>query len=412
MEGSLNPVRIAIIGGGAAGIFAAISAKEENPSALVSVFEKSNRFLAKVRISGGGRCNVTHACFDPRELVDHYPRGSKELTGPFHRWQPSDTVEWFAQRGVALKTESDGRMFPTTDSSQTIVDCLLDTARDESVKLCLRTGIDRVELLDTGCFSLHGLDKKPIEFDRLILATGGGRDSAGHRIAQSMGHSLSKLAPSLFTFHIRDPLIKDLQGLSVPSVAVECPAVKLSQSGPLLVTHWGLSGPAILKLSAWGARAFAQLDYRFEIRVNWTRDLDRAKAVLLLIEAKQQHGAKQIGSYGFRKLPRRLWDRMLRLEGIAPETKFAQVSLRHLDSLAEALVAYRFSVEGKSMNKEEFVTCGGVELREVDFKRMESKLVPHLYFAGETLDIDGVTGGFNFQAAWTTGRIAGTCAAK
>jgi len=412
MEGSLNPVRIAIIGGGAAGIFAAISAKEENPSATVFVFEKSSRFLAKVRISGGGRCNVTHACFDPKELVDHYPRGSKELLGPLYRWQPSDTVEWFADRGVSLKTESDGRMFPTTDSSQTIVDCLLNAAKDAGVKLCPQTGIDRVELLDTGNFSLTVLGEKRVEFDRLILATGGGRDSVGHRIAQSVGHSLSTLAPSLFTFHIRDPLIEDLQGLSVPRVTVECPAVKLSHEGPLLITHWGLSGPAVLKLSAWGARAFAQLDYHFEVRVNWTGDLDREKVSRLLIQAKQQHGAKQIGSFGFQQLPRRLWDRILRVGGIAPETKFSQVSHRNLDSLAKALVAYRFSVTGKSMNKEEFVTCGGVALREVDFKRMESKLVPRLYFAGETLDIDGVTGGFNFQAAWTTGRIAGTSAAK
>lgn len=411
MEAPLEPVRIAIVGGGAAGIFAAISAKEENPAAQVSVFEKSSRFLSKVKISGGGRCNVTHACFDPKELVTRYPRGSKELLGPFYKWQPQDTVDWFASKGVELKTESDGRMFPVTDLSQTIIDCLLDTARKYGVKLHTKTGLECAQLTNTGKFLLTIAGEQDIEFDRLVLATGGGQGSVGHKIAQSMGHSITTLAPSLFTFHIKDPRIDGLQGLSVPNAIATCSSIKLSQSGPLLITHWGLSGPAILKLSAWGARRLADCEYKFQLRVNWTgtHDLESAKRVLL--QAKQQHGAKQIGTNPLLGLPRRLWDRFLKTESIDSKLKLSQVSKSQLQSLATVCVACEFEVNGKSMNKEEFVTCGGVSLREIEFKRMESKQTPHLYFAGETLDIDGVTGGFNFQAAWTTGHIAGISAA-
>lgn len=412
MEAPLDQIRIAIIGGGAAGIFAAISAKEENPDTHVSVFEKSARFLAKVKVSGGGRCNVTHACFDPQELVSRYPRGSRELLGPFYRWQPQDTVDWFTSKGVTLKTEPDGRMFPTTDSSQTIIDCLLDTARKHGIKLHAKTGIDRTHLTNTGKFILTTTEGGNIEFDRLILATGGGRDSIGHNIARSMGHTITPLAPSLFTFHIKDPRIDGLQGLSVPNAIATCPSVKLSQSGPLLITHWGLSGPAILKLSAWGARCLADCEYRFKLRVNWTGALDFESAKQTLLQAKQQHGAKQIGTNPLLGLPRRLWDRFLETELINPKLKLSQVANNQLQSLARLCVACDFEVNGKSMNKEEFVTCGGISLREVEFKRMESKQIPHLYFAGETLDIDGITGGFNFQAAWTTGHIAGTSAAS
>ncbi len=411
MDAPLDPIRIAIVGGGAAGIFAAISAKEENPDTQVSVFERSNRFLAKVKVSGGGRCNVTHACFEPKELVTRYPRGSRELLGPFYRWQPQDTVDWFASKGVALKTEDDGRMFPTTDSSQTIIDCLLDSARKCGVELHAKTGIDRAQVTDTGGFLLSTTANENIEFDRLILATGGGRDSVGHKIAVSMGHTTTTLAPSLFTFHIKDSRIEGLQGLSVPNAVATCPFLKLSQSGPLLITHWGMSGPAILKLSAWGARALADCNYKFNLQINWTGTLDLESAKQALLQAKQRNGAKQIGTNSLLGLPRRLWDRFLETESIDPKSKLSQVSNNQLHSIASLCVAGNYEVDGKSMNKEEFVTCGGISLREVDFKKMESKQVPNLYFAGETLDIDGVTGGFNFQAAWTTGHIAGSSAA-
>ncbi len=412
MKGSGDSVRIAVIGGGAAGIFAAISAKEENPATEVVVFENSPRFLSKVKISGGGRCNVTHACFDPKELATRYARGSKELIGPFYRWQPGDTVDWFARHGVELKTEPDGRMFPTTDSSQTIIDCLLKTARKTGVELLVKTGINSVHSLDTGNFILTKSDGTTVEADRLVLATGGGRNSTGHQIARSFGHRIAPLAPSLFTFHIKDPLIEGLQGLSVEEVSVSCPSANLGQTGPLLITHWGLSGPAILKLSAWGARFFAERAYRFELRVNWTGTLDRDNATQSLLLAKQRQANKQIGSAPLWALPRRLWERLLQREAIDPGTRYSQVPHSLLRSLAGTATACLFKVDGKSMNKEEFVTCGGVSLNEIDFKRMESKRVPGLFFAGETLDIDGVTGGFNFQAAWTTGRIAGTSAAQ
>ena len=411
MEAPLDPVRIAIVGGGAAGIFAAISAREANPNVKVCVFEKSNRFLTKVKISGGGRCNVTHACFEPRELTSRYPRGSKELLGPFYSWQPQDTVDWFESHGVALKTEPDGRMFPVTDSSQTIIDCLLDTARGSGVALKAKTGVDSARIDRAGKFQLSTNEDLVLEFDRLVLATGGGQNSPGHRIAESFGHTISSLAPSLFTFHISDARIDGLQGLSVPNAVVTCPSIKLSQSGPLLITHWGLSGPSILKLSAWGAHQFAEFEYTFKLQVNWTgtHDLESAKQVLM--DAKRQHGAKQVGTNPLLGLPRRLWDRFLDTESIDPKMKLSQVANHQLLSLSTTCVACDFQVTGKSMNKEEFVTCGGVSLHEIEFKRMESKQVPKLYFAGETLDIDGVTGGFNFQAAWTTGRIAGTSAA-
>jgi predicted Rossmann fold flavoprotein len=405
-------IRIAVVGGGAAGMFAAISAAEANEKADIVVFEKSSRFLSKVKISGGGRCNVTHACFDPKELIGRYPRGSKALLGPFYRWQPRDMVEWLEWRGVDLKTEGDGRMFPTTDSSQTIIDCLMEAANDFGIQLQSRTGVDSIRVLEDGRFELSLATGSNELFDRLIIASGGGKSMDSHSLATSLGHSIAPLAPSLFTFHINDPRIDGLQGLSVGDVTVSCDAAKLTQNGPLLITHWGTSGPAILKLSAWGARFFAERDYRFEISVNWTGSSDRQSVLEVLSQAKKIHGAKQVGSQAPFELPKRLWERLLAFSGIDEKRQYSQLSKAQASTLADTLVDSRFHVSGKSMNKEEFVTCGGVNLNEIDFKRMESKLQPMLFFAGEALDIDGVTGGFNFQAAWTTGRIAGQSAAE
>jgi predicted flavoprotein YhiN len=384
------PMRIAVIGGGAAGFFAAISAAEANATAKISVFEKSPHFLAKVKVSGGGRCNVTHSCFEPKELVTRYPRGSKALLGPFYQWQPRDMIEWLESRGVELKTESDGRMFPITDSSQTIIDCFLETARDYEIDLRSRTGIDSVQITESNRFALTLATGQSEEFDRLIIASGGGKSASSHALATSLGHTITQLAPSLFTFHIRDERLDGLPGLSLP----------------------GLSGPAILKLSAWGAREFAQRNYRFEITVNWTGSLKRSQVIAALTKSKRTNGAKQIGTYIPFSIPRRLWERLIQYAKIPPRTQYSQLSNAHLQALAETCVASRFQVTGKSMNKEEFVTCGGVNLKEIDFKSLESKLQSKLHFAGEALDIDGVTGGFNFQAAWTTGRIAGSAAAS
>jgi len=406
------PMRIAVIGGGAAGFFAAISAAEANATAKISVFEKSPHFLAKVKVSGGGRCNVTHSCFEPKELVTRYPRGSKALLGPFYQWQPRDMIEWLESRGVELKTESDGRMFPITDSSQTIIDCFLETARDYEIDLRSRTGIDSVQITESNRFALTLATGQSEEFDRLIIASGGGRSASSHALATSLGHTITQLAPSLFTFHIRDERLDGLPGLSLPEVTVSCQNARLEQSGPILITHWGLSGPAILKLSAWGAREFAQRNYRFEITVNWTGSLKRSQVIAALTKSKRTNGAKQIGTYIPFSIPRRLWERLIQYAKIPPRTQYSQLSNAHLQALAETCVASRFQVTGKSMNKEEFVTCGGVNLKEIDFKSLESKLQSKLHFAGEALDIDGVTGGFNFQAAWTTGRIAGSAAAS
>jgi len=403
-----------VAGGGAAGFFAAIACAEANPAASVTLLEAAANPLAKVRISGGGRCNVTHACFEPRDLVLGYPRGGRELLGPFHVWQPRDTAAWFADRGVRLKTEADGRMFPVTDLSATVVDCLLGAADRAGVRVRTRAG-----LLSAGrggpaelAFLARLATGEILPCDRLLLATGGGRSSAGLAVAQSLGHAIEPPVPSLFTFHIDDHRLRGLEGLSVPDAAVAMPAKRLASRGPLLVTHGGLSGPAILKLSAWGARELAACDYRFEISVEWSAGLNAARARDELRTGRAAHPRKQVPSWNPFLLPRRLWERLVDAAGIPAETVWASISNEGMRALAAQLTACRFAVAGKSLNKEEFVTCGGVRLAEVDFKTMESKLVPGLHFAGEVLDIDGLTGGFNLQAAWTTGRIAGLALAR
>ncbi len=354
---------------------------------------------------------MTHACFDPHELITRYPRGARELLGPFHVWQPGDTISWFESRGVALKTEADGRMFPTTDSSGTIIDCLSSTAADLGVELRTRTDVRSASVGPDGRFSLEVSGAAPLDADRLIIASGGGKPSGGLDIARSFGHTVTELAPSLFTFHIDDRRLRGLQGLTVPDVVVACDDIGLEQSGPLLITHWGVSGPAVLTLSAWGAREFSRMRYRFDVRIDWLGG-DAPDAVTeALREQKRTSGPQTVGNRSPFELPRRLWRRLVAAAGVDTSTQWAQLDRPRLDSLVTQLVDSRLHVTGKSMNKEEFVTCGGVSLPEIDFRRMESKIVPGLHFAGEVLDIDGVTGGFNFQAAWTTGRIAGTSAA-
>jgi len=402
------PKTIAVIGGGPAGLFAAISCAEANPGLKVVVFERSRHILSKVRISGGGRCNLTHACSDPHELIRSYPRGSRELLGPFHFWKPGDTVDWFESKGVALKTEADGRVFPVTDRSSTIVDCLMTTAAALGIEVRVLSGISSVSNPTSRSFVLSREAGGEFEADRVVLASGGGERSGGLRIAEALGHTITELAPSLFSFHIEDPRIEGLPGLSVQNVRIACNQVESGQTGPLLITHQGLSGPVILKLSAWGARAFARSGYSFEIRINWLGEQTSERVRAHLNRQRSRSGRKSVLSHRPFDLPRRIWERLTEAADIPGDAQWAQVSRSRMARLTDELVDSRFQVSGKSMNKEEFVTCGGVRLGEVDFRRMESRLVRGLFFAGEVLDIDGLTGGFNFQAAWTTGRIAGT----
>ncbi|MCW5549670.1 MAG: NAD(P)/FAD-dependent oxidoreductase [Opitutaceae bacterium] len=406
----MSNLRVVVVGGGAAGFFAAIACAEKNPSAAVTLYEATAHPLAKVRISGGGRCNVTHACFEPRELAKRYPRGGRELLGAFHRWSPHDTVAWFAARGVELKTEADGRMFPVTDDSATIVDCLLAAAAKAGVEVRTSLGVRKVEAAGTSlapAFWITLTDNTEFRADRLLVATGGNRASAGFTIASALGHTIEPLVPSLFTFHIDDKRLEGLSGIAIENMTTAVPGTKLKEGGPLLITHWGLSGPAILKLSAWGARELAAANYEFPLRVNFVPPHTRESLLHVFAGLRARQPRKQLGTWNPLGLPARFWERQLTVAGIEPATQWAGVSNTTFGALAARLTTAEFKVVGKSMNKEEFVTCGGVCLGEVNFKTMASKLCPGLHFAGEVLDLDGITGGFNFQAAWTTGWLAG-----
>jgi predicted Rossmann fold flavoprotein len=407
-----EPKRIAVIGGGAAGFFAAIRCAGLDRAAQVTIFEATAHPLAKVRVSGGGRCNVTHACFEPRDLVSHYPRGSRELLGAFHRFGPRETIGWFAERGVELKTEADGRMFPVTDESATIIACLHDSAGRAGVQLRLRASVREITRERDGSFLLTLANGETAVVDKVLLATGGNKGSAGIAIAQALGHAIESQVPSLFTFHIDDGRLRGLEGLSVPHGAVAIDGTRLREAGAVLVTHWGLSGPAILRLSAWGARELHAMDYRGMLVINWVAPRSAADVAEGLAAYRAGQARKHVGSVNPFDLPARLWERLVEAAGIKPAVAWSGLSNPAARALGTELTAGRFAMTGKSMNKEEFVTCGGVRLREVDFRRMESRLCPGLFFAGEVLDIDGVTGGFNFQAAWTTGWLAGEAMAS
>jgi predicted Rossmann fold flavoprotein len=402
--------RVAVIGGGAAGFFAAIACAETGGGPVV-LLEKSSMLLAKVKISGGGRCNVTHACFDPAVLVTRYPRGGRELRGPLHHFQPADTIEWFESRGVRLKTEADGRMFPITDRSETVVQCLMESALAAGVEIIRQAGVESATRVE-GRFRLAVAGGRTMECDRLIVSSGGARTKqGGPSVAAEFGHTLIDPVPSLFTFHIEDPRLRGLAGLSVESARARVPDAALAETGPVLITHWGLSGPAILRLSAWGARWMHERNYEFVLRLNWCGELERAGVLARLRQVKEADAKRLVGGDPQFSIPARLWERLVTDAGIPAEMRWAHVKREQFLELAEQLTAGEFSVRGKSMNKEEFVTCGGVSLREIDFRTMASRRCPGLYFAGEVLDIDGITGGYNFQSAWTTGWIAGHAAA-
>lgn len=397
-------MNIAIIGGGAAGFFAAVTAAERLPAARVVIFERGNTVLQKVKVSGGGRCNVTHACFDAHELVRNYPRGSRELLAPFLRFGPRETVQWFERRGVRLKTEADGRMFPVSDDAQTIINCLWEAARDAGVEV--RTGA-RVERLEPagGQWRIHLTRQAPELADRVLVASGSNETLWG-MLAQ-LGHTIVPPVPSLFTFNVKDGRLRDLAGVSVPAATVQTEGVRLNATGPLLITHWGLSGPAILRLSAWGARELHRLNYHFSLKINWLGETTGPEILAALNRIKSENAKKLITAHTQFGLPQRLWERLTAAAGIPAGLRWGDAGKTALQALATEITAGTFSVRGKSAFKEEFVTAGGVDLREVNFKTFESKLFPGLFFAGEVLDIDAITGGFNFQAAWTGGWIAG-----
>jgi len=408
----MNSGRIVIVGGGAAGFFAAIACTEAGFTGEIIILEKTSQFLSKVKISGGGRCNVTHALFNAREFTTRYPRGERALISPFKQYQALDTVKWFTERGVKLKTEKDGRMFPITDSSQTIIDCLLNATRRAGVILKTNHGLERVTKKPDGSFELTLSTGETLECNKLLLATGGCRTPALGAIAESLGHTLEPPVPSLFTFHIAVPWLRELAGISVETVEVSVAETKLREQGALLVTHWGLSGPAVLRLSAWGARALHEKDYRFSIHVNWLPHLSEENLNKELQARRASQPARLVVNVPITPLSARLWEKLVLTAGVPRDTRWAALSRAAQHQLVRQLLHTEFPVTGKSLNKDEFVTCGGVRLPEVDFKTMESKLCPGLYFAGELLDIDGITGGFNFQAAWTTGWIAGRSMAK
>ena len=391
---------IIIVGGGAAGFFTAINIVEKNRKLKVAILERGADVLQKVRISGGGRCNVTHAIFEPNELVKFYPRGEKELRGPFHQFCSGDTIEWFEKHGVELKIEADGRMFPVSNSSQTIIDCFLKATQKLGISVLTGQSVQSI-FKKENVWKIETQTENYI-VEKLILATGS--NPKVWEMLQNFGHAVISPVPSLFTFNIKDSRIKELPGVAA-QVTVTVKDTKLASTGPLLITHWGMSGPAILKLSAWGARILHEKNYQFTIFVNWLNDEDTVDVEKKLKDLKQEHAKKSVSKKSPFELTNRLWESLVIASEIEMETKWADLTKIQLQNLANQLTNATFQVNGKSTFKEEFVTAGGINLKEINFKTMESKLHENLYFAGEIVNIDAITGGFNFQNAWTSGYI-------
>ncbi|MEO0045298.1 MAG: hypothetical protein RL705_489 [Bacteroidota bacterium] len=398
---------IIIVGGGAAGFFTAINIVENNAKLKVAILERGKAVLEKVRISGGGRCNVTHACFVPNDLVKFYPRGEKELRGPFHQFCSGDTIEWFEKHGVELKIEDDGRMFPTSDSSQTIIDCFLGLTH--KLKIDVLTGQSVQSLFRGDQYWKVETNHDSFSCQKIVMTTGS--NPKIWELLESMNHTIIPPVPSLFTFNIKDNRIKDLMGVSA-FANVKVKGTKLEASGPLLITHWGMSGPGILRLSAWGAIILAEKKYQFVIEINWLNDVTFDEAMETLKELKQEHAKKVVSKKSPFDFPNRLWESLVLASAIDSATKWADLTKMQLTNLANQLTNGQFQVNGKSTFKEEFVTAGGIDLREINFKTMESKLHENLFFAGEIVNIDAITGGFNFQNAWTSGFIAAETIAK
>ena len=395
--------KIIIIGGGAAGFFAAITIAESNPDLEVIILEKGTKVLQKVKVSGGGRCNLTHACFIPNELIEFYPRGKKELLGPFHQFMTGDTMEWFEKRGIPLKIEEDNRVFPESDSSQTIMDCLTINAANASVRLQLNQNVESIEKKG----DLFIIKTNSSEFITKKLLITSGSSTKIWDLMTKLGHKIIPPVPSLFTFKINDNRIKEIPGVSVPNATVSIIDSKFESKGSLLITHWGISGPVILKLSAFGALFLAEKNYQYQVKVNWlSKPLSNVLHKLKIL--KKENPKKQIILRSvFKDIPKRLWEKLVIASEIKQDQCWANLSNKQLDNLSNQLTSTIFNAYGKTTFKEEFVTAGGVDLKEVNFKRFESKIHKNLFFAGEVLNIDAVTGGFNFQNAWTGGFIAG-----
>ena len=391
---------IIIVGGGAAGFFTAINIVEKNPELKVAILERGKTVLEKVRISGGGRCNVTHACYEPIELVKFYPRGEKELRGPFNQFCTGDTIEWFQNHGIALKTEADGRMFPESNSSQTIIDCFLDCTKKLGIQVLTSQSVQSIFKKDN--FWKIETQSNQYLTEKLVLATGS--NPKIWDLLNDFGHGVIPPVPSLFTFNIKDTRIKELPGVSA-NVSVSVEGTQLSTDGPLLITHWGMSGPAILKLSAWGARILYDKNYQFTIIVNWLCNVDTEECEKLLKELKLENAKKAVTKKSPFAITSRLWESLVLAAGITLETKWADLNKTQIQNIANQLTKSKFLVNGKSTFKEEFVTAGGIDLKEINFKTMQSKLHDNLFFAGEIMNIDAVTGGYNFQNAWTSGFV-------
>ncbi|MEL6535868.1 MAG: NAD(P)/FAD-dependent oxidoreductase [Bacteroidota bacterium] len=400
--------RIAVVGGGAAGFFSALRIAETNTDCQVSVFEKGNKVLGKVKVSGGGRCNVTHDAPYASHLLPQYPRGKAFLKKVYKQFSAKDTVAWFAKRGVTLKVEEDGRMFPVTDNSQTIIDCLTGEAKRLGVQVRVGSGVKKMETLAKGGFQLTMFSGERLSFDAVVIAVGGYPKSISYDWLREVGHTVVDPVPSLFTFNLPKNPWKGLEGISVPKGEVRVQGTNLVYDGPLLVTHWGLSGPAVLRTSAWGARLLAEKDYQANIQVCWLPEMAEESLRDGLSAYRTEHPKRTVMKYPLFDLPRRLWERILLWSGIKEETTWESVSKKSLNRLVENSLRAPAEMKGKTTFKEEFVTAGGISLEEVNPITLESKVVPGLYFAGEVLDVDGVTGGYNFQAAWSTGWVAGT----
>lgn len=403
--------RIIVIGAGAAGIFAAVNVAANNPTMQVTVLEKSAKLLSKVKVSGGGRCNVTNVCKEPGEMVKNYPRSHKKLRQAFGSFGTSHTIDWFLERGVKLKAEPDGRIFPVTDSSQTIIDCLLRECGHHRVVIETRTGVHKVQKNEQG-FQVFTDKGQVLECDKLLVATGGSHKAEGYGWLELQGHTIAPPVPSLFTFNLVDKAVTQLAGVSVPDALVRIAGTKLSQQGPVLITHWGLSGPAVLKLSAWGARTLHEKNYQYTVLVNWLAEANEPLVREQMGNFKAQHPLKKVVSQPPFPLPKRLWEFLALKAGVDAGMRWNNFSGKKYNRLVNILVCDEYAAQGKTTFKEEFVTCGGIKLQEVDLQTMESRICPGLYFAGEVLDIDGITGGFNFQAAWTTGWLAAKAMSK
>lgn len=400
MREGKNSYDLLVIGGGAAGFFGAICYASENPDRRVAILEKSSKLLSKVKISGGGRCNVTHACFDPREMIQNYPRGSKELMGPFNRFLCGDMMGWLSDQEVNTKIEEDGRVFPDTDRSQTIIDCFLTQCEKHQIDIKTNEGL--VDFKKNEDHWIISTKDKAYQSQQVLFATGS--SPAVWKLLKTHNYQIVEPVPSLFTFKIKSKLLDGLPGISVPDAEVKINDTKFRDNGPLLITHWGLSGPAVLKLSSWAARTLHEKFYKFQITINWCHQApDVVKHEIETI--RQQHGKKSLVTLAPMQLPKRLWQRMVTLLDLQ-NVNYASLSKKQINRIAEFICNCQLEVDGKSTFKDEFVTCGGVDTRQVNFKTMESKIDSGIFFAGEVLNIDAVTGGFNFQAAWTTAYVA------